>query len=133
PDYSQLKEVELEDGSKALRWVQAGVAERGYTQIYIEPVTIYPAPKDSSQVDTQTVRAAASYLDSQLQAQFGDVMEVVKAPVPGALRLRAAITGVETRAEDFKAYEVIPIALIVAGVTSASGTRDRNVDTYLEV
>src|SRR5690606_4152497 len=97
------------------------------------PVTIYPAPKDSSQVDTQTVRAAASYLDSQLQAQFGDVMEVVKAPVPGALRLRAAITGVETRAEDFKAYEVIPIALIVAGVTSASGTRDRNVDTYLEV
>lgn len=133
PDYSQLQEVKLPDGSKTLRWALPGVADRGYTRIYIEPVAVYPAPRDASQVDAKTVQAAAAYLNGRLQTEFGKVLEVVDGPMPGAVRLRVAITGVETRAEDFKAYEVIPIALIVAGVTSAAGTRDRNVDTYLEV
>lgn len=132
-DYSQLQEVKLADGSKTLRWVAPGVKDQGYTNIVIEPVAVYPAPKDAGQVDAKTVQAAAAYLDHQLRNQLAGVMHVTTVAGPHTLHLRAAITGVETRAEDFHAYEVIPIALIVAGVSSAAGTRDRNVDTYLEV
>lgn len=130
--YSKLESVKLADGTKTLRWVSPDLKNRGYTKIYIDPVTVYPAPKDEKQVDAKLVRSAAAYLDQTVRQQLQGTIQVVDSPEPGALRLRAAITAVETPAEGFKAYEVIPIALVVYGVSSATGARDRNVDAYLE-
>jgi hypothetical protein len=47
--------------------------------------------------------------------------------------MRAAITTVETPADGIKVYEVIPIALVVYGISSATGARDRNVEAFVEV
>jgi hypothetical protein len=46
--------------------------------------------------------------------------------------MRMAITGVSTSAEGLKAYEYIPFAAIVAGVTSATGARDREAYIIVE-
>ena len=131
-DYSGLQSVKLADGTKTLRWVSPNIKNKSYTKIYIDPVTVYPAPKDEKQVDAKLVRSAAAYLDQAVRQQLQGTIQVVDSPEPGALRLRAAITAVETPAEGFKAYEVIPIALVVYGVSSATGARDRNVNAYLE-
>jgi hypothetical protein len=53
-------------------------------------------------------------------------------PAPSSLIPRAAITGVDTKAEGLKPYELIPIALVAAAVTSASGARDRTTELFVE-
>lgn len=133
-DYSQLEKVKLADGTPTMRWVSPKLKAGNYTQIFIDPVIVYPAPKSSAQVHYKLILDAASYLEQAVAQQIrGAGMEVVDYPAPGALRLRAAITTVESKAEGLKAYEVIPIAAIVAGVTTATGARDRNVEAFLEV
>lgn len=46
--------------------------------------------------------------------------------------VRPAITAVSTSNEGLKPYEVIPIALIAAGVNTAMGGRDQDVDVGVE-
>lgn len=92
-----------------MRWVSPSLKKKPYTRVYLDPIVVYPAPKDEQQVDAKLVREA------------------------GALRMRAAITAVETPTKSFKPYEVIPIALIVYSVSSATGIRDHNINAYLEV
>ena len=53
-------------------------------------------------------------------------------PGPDVLRMRMAITGVSTSAEGLKGYEYIPIAAIAAGVTSATGARNREAFFIVE-
>lgn len=133
-DYSQLQKVELADGTPTMRWVSPELKGKNYRKIFIDPVIVYPAPKSSKQVHYKLIIDAAAYLEKAVAQQVrGAGMEVVDTPAPGTLRLRAAITTVESKAEGMKVYEVIPIAAIVAGVTAASGTRDRNVEAFLEV
>jgi hypothetical protein len=46
--------------------------------------------------------------------------------------MRMAITGVSTSAQGLKGYEYIPFAAIAAGVTSATGARDREACILVE-
>ena len=46
--------------------------------------------------------------------------------------VRAAITAVSSKTEGLKAYEVIPIALVAAAVSTASGIRDQETDLATE-
>lgn len=133
-DYSQLQKVKLADGTPTMRWVSPSLKGSSYRKVFIDPVVVYPAPKSTAEVSAQLITDAAAYLEQALALQLrGAGMEVVDAPEPGTLRLRAAITTVETKAEDFKAYEIIPIAAIIAGVSAATGSRDRNVEAFVEV
>jgi len=132
PDYSKLEKVTLPDGTKVLRWDSPALGKKTYTKVFIDPVIVYPKPKDTAEVQAKLVNDAAAYLDQNIRQKLGEVIEVVDAPDADTLRLRAAITAVDTRAEELKAYEVIPIAAIAAGISSAAGTRDRNVEVFLE-
>lgn len=132
-DYSQLEKVKLADGTATLRWTSPDLKGKNYRKIFIDPVVVYPAPKSSAQVNYKLIIDAAAYLEKAVAQQIrGAGMEVVDTPAPGTLRLRAAITTVESKAEGMKAYEVIPIAAIVAGISTVAGTRDRNVEAFLE-
>jgi len=132
-DYSQLEKVKLANGNSAMRWVSPDLKKGSYRQVFMDPVVVYPAPQNSAQVNAKLVKDAAKYLEETTTQQLRAAgIEVVDAPEMGALRLRAAITTVETSAEDFKAYEIIPIAAIIAGISAAAGTRDRIVEAYME-
>lgn len=132
-DYSTLEKVKLAEGGTAMRWVSPSLKQKTYTRVYIDPLVVYPAPKDEKQVDAKLVREAAAYLEQSVRQQLQGVIQVVDEPEAGALRMRAAITAVETPTESFKPYEVIPIALIIYSVSSATGVRDHNINAYLEV
>jgi len=59
-------------------------------------------------------------------------MPLANGPGPGVIVVRPAITAVSTSNEGLKPYEVIPIALIAAGVNTAAGGRDQDVDVGVE-
>ncbi|MNE97771.1 hypothetical protein D3C80_1961760 [compost metagenome] len=46
--------------------------------------------------------------------------------------VRAAITGVSSSTEGLKPYEIIPIALVAAAVSTATGIRDQETDLATE-
>lgn len=46
--------------------------------------------------------------------------------------VRAAITAVSSKTQSLKPYEVIPIALVAAAVSTASGIRDQDTDLATE-
>lgn len=131
-DYSNLTEFKTASGSTAMRWVNPALKPGQYTAILIEPIGYYPAPKPADQVPQSTLSEIPTYLVKQARAEVGTVMPVVQKPGPGVLRMRASITSVETPTEGLKAYEVIPIALVFAGASTAAGTRDHNTIVYLE-
>jgi hypothetical protein len=48
------------------------------------------------------------------------------------LVVRPAITGVSSKTQGLKPYELIPVALMAAAVSTASGIRDQEVDIATE-
>ena len=131
-DYSQLSESQSPTGGTALRWKNPALKKGQYKAIMVDRVGYYPAVKPSAQVPSGTLAAIPTYLEEQVRKQVGMSLPLVSQPGPGVLRLRAAITSVETPIEGLQAYEVIPIALVFAGVSTVAGTRDHNSDVYLE-
>lgn len=131
-DYSNLSEFRTPTGATAMRWISPELKQGQYQAIMIDPVSYYPQPQPGPQVPLKTLNSIPDYLEQQVRKEVGAVLPVVQKPGPGVLRFRAAITAVETPTESFQAYEVIPVALIFAGVSTAAGTRDHNTIVYLE-
>ncbi|MNN03589.1 hypothetical protein D3C81_1162820 [compost metagenome] len=59
-------------------------------------------------------------------------MPLATGPGPGVIVVRAAITAVSSSTEGLHAYEVIPIALVAAAVSTASGIRDQETTLATE-
>lgn len=131
-DYSQLREAKSPSGDTVMRWLSPSFEKGQYQAIMIDRVGYYPAVKPSAQVPSSALAVIPTYLEEQVRKQVGVSLPLVTEPGPGVLRLRAAITSVQTPTESLHVYEVIPIALVFAGVSTVAGTRDRNTEVYLE-
>lgn len=131
-NYSDLTEFKTPTGSTSMRWVSPSLKKGQYTAVIIDHIAYYPAPPADSQVPQKTINEIPAYLEQELRKNISNDIKIVQKPGPGVLRFRAAITGVDTPTEGLKAYEVIPIALIFAGVSTATGHRDHNTLVYLE-
>jgi hypothetical protein len=131
-DYSNLTEFKTATGGTSMRWISPSLKKGQYNAVMIDPITYYPAPPADSQVPQKTIQALPTYLMQQLRNNLGSNIQIVQQAGPGVLRLRAAITGVDTPTEGLQAYEVIPVALVFAGVTTATGHRDHNTLVYME-
>ncbi|WP_139310433.1 DUF3313 domain-containing protein [Photobacterium proteolyticum] len=133
-DYSQLTKGSSVDGDNAvvLKWVSPVLSQRKYTKVMLDPVVIYPAPQPGPQLRTEVLKSMLAYLNKEAKHQVEQAYEVVTEPGKDVVRLRAAITGVETSPEDLAAYEYVPIALALAGVSTATGSRSQMVEIFLE-
>ncbi|MCY1247654.1 hypothetical protein D9M72_610040 [compost metagenome] len=72
------------------------------------------------------------YYDQTLKQQLGKSMTLTMAPGPNTIVMRPVITAVSSKTETLKPYEVIQIALIVAGVSTATGIRDQETTIATE-
>ena len=131
-NYDDLTEFKTATGGTSMRWISPSLKKGQYTALMIDPVTYYPAAQPSSQVSQKTLQEIPTYLVQQVSRSLGSDIQIVQKPGPGVLRLRAAITGVDTPTEGLQFYEVIPVALIFAGAQAATGHRDHNTLVYLE-
>lgn len=132
-DYSQLQPATSATGVPVLRWISPQFKADRYTTVYVEKPTFYPQPKPSEQVSGQTLEQVRDYLHQALVRELQGRMTVVSEPTRDSLVLRSAITGVTVSTEGLKAYEVIPIALVVAAASTAAGTRDLDSEIFIEL
>lgn len=132
-DYSQLKPATSASGAPVLRWVASDFDASRYRSVMVEKPQFYPKPKPSDQVSEATLVQIADYLQQAMQRELQGRFVVVNQPDQDTLVLRSAISAVDVSPEGLKAYEVIPIALLAAAATTASGTRDMDSEIYVEL
>jgi hypothetical protein len=132
-DYSQLQEATSPSGAPVLRWTSDKLQMVRYNKLQLQPVFFYPKPQPSAQVDSQVLNQIEQYVDQQLRAELGKTMQLTNSPGPNTLVMNVAITAIGAEAEGLKPYEVIPIALVAAAASTASGARDRIATVYLEL
>ncbi|QTN48076.1 DUF3313 domain-containing protein [Ectopseudomonas mendocina] len=133
-DYSQLQPATSATGAPVLRWISPQFRSERYTSVYVEQPSFYPEPMPSHQVSAQTLEQARDYLHQALLRELKDGrLKLVDTPSMDSLVLRSAITGVNVSTKGIKAYEVIPVALVIAAASTAAGTRDRDTEIFIEL
>jgi hypothetical protein len=131
-DYSQLKEAKSPSGATVMRWVNPKLDINKFSSVYIEPAQLYPKPQPTVKIPQATLNGVTGYYDQALKRELGKSLPLAAGPGPGVIVVRAAITAVSSKTEGLKPYEVIPIALVAAAVSTASGTRDQETDLATE-
>jgi len=131
-DYSRLKEARSPSGAEVMRWVDPTIKVDQYTSVYIEPSQLYPAPKPTEKIPQSTLNAITAYYDQALKREISKVLPLASAPGPGVIVVRPAITAVSSQTESLAPYEYIPVALVAAAVTTASGIRDQETQLSTE-
>ena len=71
-----------------------------------------------------------NYTNTKLKTAIGQRKPIVTTPGKHSLIFRGAITGVSSDKEGLQFYEVVPVALLVAGGTQMA-TGHRTMDTHL--
>lgn len=128
-DYSNLKETTSATGKPTLRWVDPNYNPKNYDSIVYNPVTYYPVPKPTTQIGEKALEDIRNYTDQQIKQAVAAHKTIVSKPGPRSLIFRGAITAVNSSKEGLQFYEVVPVALVVAGTQMATG--HRTMDTHL--
>lgn len=131
-DYSRLKEARSPSGAEVMRWVDPSLKQNSYSRLYIEPSQFYPAPKANAKIPQSTLNGITRYYDTALKRELGKSLPLASGPGPGVLVVRPAITAVSSENEGLKPYEFIPVALVAAAVSTASGIRDQETTLATE-
>jgi len=128
-DYSGLQQTTSATGKPTLRWVDPSYNPSNYDSIVWNPITYYPTPKPSTQIGQKTLDGLLTYANNKMKPAIGSRKPLVATPGPRSLIFRGAITGVSSKEEGLQFYEVVPVALVVAGTQMATG--HRTMDTHL--
>jgi Protein of unknown function (DUF3313). len=128
-DYSNLKESTSATGKPVLRWVDPDYNPKNYDSIVYNPITYYPVPKPNTQIGEKALNDIRNYTDQQIKQAISAHKPLVTTPGPHSLIFRGAITAVNSSKEGLQFYEVVPVALVVAGTQMATG--HRTMDTHL--
>ena len=131
-DYSRLKEEKTPSGAPVMRWVDPKLDLSKYSSVYVEPSQLYPKPQPTANIPQSTLTGITSYYDSALKRELSKSLTLANGPGPGTIVVRAAITAVSSKTEGLRPYEVIPIALVAAAVSTASGIRDQETTIATE-
>lgn len=128
-DYSNLQQTTSATGKPTLRWVDPSYNPAHYDNIVYHDITYYPVPKASTQIGQRTLDELRSYTNEKIKTAVAQHKPLVKTAGPRSLIFRGAITGVSAKKEGLQFYEVVPVALVVAGTEMATG--HRTMDTHL--
>ncbi|QCI12454.1 DUF3313 domain-containing protein [Pseudomonas putida] len=131
-NYSLLKEEKSPSGAPVMRWIKPGIDANRYTSVYIEPSQLYPKPQPTEKIPQSTLTGITQSYDQALKNQFSKALPLANGPGPNVLIVRPAITAVSAETKGLRPYEVIPIALIAAGVSTATGIRDQDTSIATE-
>lgn len=131
-DYSQLTKVIDSRGNEVLRWINPKVNLKNYSKVMVGMPGLYPQPTATEQVSAQVLNDIRTYSRKVLQGKLAEAGLLADAPGPGVMLAKVALTGVASEARQLQGWEVIPVALIKAGIEGATGTRERDVRMFVE-
>jgi len=132
-DYSKLVKVDTASGGETLRWVSDKISAKAYHSIILDKTILYPEPKATEQVSDTLLRQLSWSVDKAIMNATQGSFKVVEQPGDGVLHIKPAITGVAHSMEGMRPIEILPIALVLGIGKVATGTRDQDVDVFLEV
>jgi hypothetical protein len=130
--YSDLAETTSASGKPELRWIDPNYNPANYDSIVYNPIVFYPVPKPTTQVGEQALSQILNYTNTQMKQAISERKTLVTTAGPRSLIFRGAITGVDSSSEGLQFYEVVPVALIVAGTQMATGHRTMDTSLYFE-
>ncbi|KAB7895697.1 DUF3313 family protein [Rouxiella sp. S1S-2] len=131
-NYSKLKPTKTPSGKTVMRWIDPSFDKTKYTSLYYQPLTYYPTPKPTGQISQATLNGVLDYANTRIKSAMGTRLPLTQTPVAGTLIFKGAITGVSTSTEGLQFYEVIPVALVIAGTQTATGHRTKNTELFFE-
>lgn len=131
-DYSQLTEVETASEGAALRWVNPKLKNKSYDSLILEKTVLYPKPQSDQQVTKEFLNKFTQRIDKHLAASTQPGFKLVNKPGKNVLIVRPAVTGVSHSREGMKPIEVLPVALVIGVGKVVAGTRDHDVEVFLE-
>lgn len=131
-DYSGLQETTTVSGKKVLRWTAPGFSLKKYDNIVWNPVTYYPVAKPTQQISQSMLDSLLDKTNLRIKSAFAEKKPLVTTAGARSLVFRGAITGVSSEKEGLQFYEVIPVALVIAGTQMATGHRTMETHLYLE-
>ncbi|WP_085585656.1 MULTISPECIES: DUF3313 domain-containing protein [unclassified Pseudomonas] len=132
-DYSVLKEHRTPSGQTALSWVSPALKRGRYKQVYIAPSRFYPDVAPTERIPQGTLYTVTAYYDAALRYELGKVVQLSSKPGPDTLTVRPAITRVAASTQSLRYYEWLPVTLVAAGVSTATGIRDQDSEITTEV
>ena len=110
------------DRSGAFRYWAQGFDAKTYTKIIFDPVEIWLHPDSPYKgVKPEKLKALADGLRETLMKAAAGNFEVVNAPGPRTLRVRAAITHVISKKPKRKWYNYTPVGAVSVGIKKAAG------------
>lgn len=115
-----------------MRWVDPNFNPQNYDSIVYNTVEYYPAPKASTQIGQNVLDQIQAYTNQKIKPALASRKPIVEKAGPHSLIFRGAITGVSSEEEGLQFYEVIPVALVVAGTQMATGHRTMNTHLFFE-
>ena len=124
-DYSQLKQAQSPSGAEVMRWVDPKLDLSRYHAVYVEPTQFYPKPQATAKIPQSTLNGINAYYNGALKRELVKSLPLANAPGPGVIVVRAAITAVSSKTEALKPYEYVPVALVLAAVSTGTGIRDQ--------
>ncbi|MCS2158903.1 DUF3313 domain-containing protein [Scandinavium sp. H11S7] len=130
--YSDLKETTSASGKPELRWIDPHYNPANYDNVVYKPIIYYPVPKPTTQVGEQALAQILNYTNQQMKKAISEKKPLATTVGPRSLIFRGAITGVDASKEGLQFYEVIPVAMIVAGTQMATGHRTMDTNLYFE-
>ncbi|WP_064547088.1 DUF3313 domain-containing protein [Buttiauxella ferragutiae] len=131
-DYSGLEKTETTTGRTIVRWVDPDYKGSNYDSLVYNPITYYPEPQPNTQIGRKVLDGLLNYTNTKLKSAVQARIPLVATSGPRSLIFRGAITAVDSSKEGLQFYEVVPIALVVAGTQAATGHRTMNTNLYFE-
>ncbi|ALB70621.1 DUF3313 domain-containing protein [Cronobacter muytjensii] len=131
-DYSGLEKTTSATGKPVMRWVAPGFNLNNYDSIVYNPVVYYPAPKPTGQISQKVLDGLLNYTNDKLKTAAASRKPLVATPGPRSVIFRGAITAVDSSKEGLQFYEVLPVALVVAGTQVATGHRTMDTSLFFE-
>ncbi|MGU3412469.1 DUF3313 domain-containing protein [Enterobacteriaceae bacterium C34A] len=131
-NYSDLKETTSASGKPELRWIDPNYNPANYDNVVYNPIVYYPVPKPTTQVGQNALDQIRNYTNQQMKKAISERKPLATTAGPRSLIFRGAITGVDSSKEGLQFYEVIPVAMIVAGTQMATGHRTMDTSLYFE-
>lgn len=131
-DYSNLKEGTSTSGKAELRWIDPHFNPANYDNVVYNPIVYSPVPKPSGQIGEAVLQGILNYTNQEMKQAIGQKKPLVTTAGPRSLIFRGAITAVDSSKEGLQFYEVVPVAMLVAGTQMATGHRTMDTSLFFE-
>ena len=114
------------------RWIGDKLVAGNYKHLLIDSVVMDPAPKGLTSGQQALLDELFTTFNKILLNGLSAKVSVVNAPGDGVARLQPTFTNISSTMQGMKAYEVVPLAALLGGIKAATGTRDKEVELWLE-